>query len=148
MPSTHSSIHIHLVFGTKNRVPNIDAAWRSDLHAYIGAVLKRLEAFPTEIGGVADHVHLLVGIRPVHAIADLVREAKRVSTTWVREQQRVSQFTWQEGYGAFSVSTSLVTKVRAYIRQQERHHRRRTFEEEYLDLLNKHGVEFDERYVW
>src|SRR4029077_284140 len=99
MPSTHTSLHIHIVFSTKARVPSIDTAWRSDLHAYIGGCLKRLDAFPQEIGGVADHAHLLIGIKPVHAIADLVKEAKRASTEWVRESKRIQKFAWQEGYG-------------------------------------------------
>jgi putative transposase len=109
MPSTHTSLHIHIVFSTKGRVPLIDAGWRSDLHAYLGGSLKRLEAFPQEIGGVADHVHLLIGIKPVHAIADLVKEAKRVSTEWVRDSKHIRGFAWQEGYGAFSVSKSAVS---------------------------------------
>ncbi len=85
MPSTHTSLHIHLVFSTKERLPFIDAKWQSDLHAFMGGCLKRLDAFPQEIGGVADHVHLLMGIKPVHAIADLVREVKRVSSEWVKD---------------------------------------------------------------
>ncbi len=100
MPSTHSSLHIHIVFSTKERRPFIHPEWKRDLHAFLGGCLKRLDAFPQEIGGVADHVHLLIGIKPVHAIADLVREAKRVSSEWVKEAQRVRKFAWQEGYGA------------------------------------------------
>jgi REP element-mobilizing transposase RayT len=148
MPSTHTSLHIHLVFSTKERLPLIDAGWRPDLHAFLGGCLKRLDAFPQEIGGIADHVHLLVGIKPVHAIADLVREAKRVSSEWIKDEHRVTRFAWQEGYGAFSVSKSSVPSIREYIRQQEKHHRRRTFQEEYLEFLKKHGVEYDERYLW
>jgi len=112
MPSTHTSLHIHIVFSTKGRVPLIDAAWRSDLHAYIGGCLKRLDAFPQEIGGVADHVHLLIGIKPVHTIAELVKETKRISTEWVRDSKRINRFAWQEGYGAFSVSKSAALSVR------------------------------------
>ena len=148
MPSTHTSLHIHLVFSTKGRLPFIEAEWQSDLHAYLGGCLKRLDAFPQEIGGVADHVHLLVGIKPVHAIADLVREAKRISSEWVKDAQRVRKFAWQEGYGAFSVSKSAVPTIREYIREQQKHHRRRTFQEEYLEFLEKHGIEYDERYLW
>ena len=139
---------MHVVFSTKGRVPLIDAEWRSDLHAYIGGCLKRLEAFPQEIGGVADHVHLLIGIKAVHAIADLVKETKRVSTESVRESKHVRGFAWQEGYGAFSVSKSAVLSVREYIQQQEKHHQKRTFQEEYREFLEKHGIEFDERYLW
>ncbi|MCU1347837.1 MAG: transposase, partial [Acidobacteria bacterium] len=87
MSSTHSSIHIHLVFSTKDRFPFIGSGWLGDLHGFMGGCLKRLEVFPHEIGGVADHVHLLIGIKPVHAIADLVREVKRVSSSWVKDEQ-------------------------------------------------------------
>jgi len=148
MPSTHSSLHIHLVFSTKDRFPFIASGWQPDLHAYLGGCLKRLDAFPQEIGGVADHVHLLIGIKPTHAIADLVREAKRTSSEWVKTTHGVQQFGWQEGYGAFSVSRSSVPEIRTYIREQETHHRKRTFQEEYLEFLEKHGVEYDERYLW
>ena len=106
MPSTHTSLHIHIVFSTKGRVPLIDAAWRSDLHAYIGGCLKRLDAFPQEIGGVADHVHLLVGIKPVHTIAEIVKETKRISTEWVRDSKRVGRFAWQTA--SSSKSTALI----------------------------------------
>jgi REP element-mobilizing transposase RayT len=148
MPSTHTSLHVHIVFSTKARVPLIDPAWRNDLHAYMGGCLKRLDAFPQEIGGVSDHVHLLVGIKPVHAIADLVKETKRVSTEWVRDAKRIRGFAWQEGYDAFSVSKSAVPSVREYIQQQEKHHKKRTFQEEYREFLEKHGIDFDERYLW
>ncbi len=114
----------------------------------MGGCLKRLDAFPQEIGGVADHAHLLVGIKPVHAIADLVKEVKRASTEWVRESKRIFKFGWQEGYGAFSVSKSAVPSVREYIQQQEKHHQKRTFQEEYREFLEKHGIEYDERYLW
>jgi putative transposase len=121
------------------------AGWR---HAYIGGCLKRLDAFPQEIGGVADHVHLLVGIKPVHTIAELVKETKRISTEWIRDSRLANRFAWQEGYGAFSVSKSAVLSVREYIQQQEKHHQHRTFQEEYREFLEKHGIEFDERYLW
>jgi putative transposase len=148
MPSTHSSLHIHVVFSTKDRFPFIGARWRPDLHGFLGGCLKQLDAFPQEIGGVADHVHLLIGIKPVHAIADLVRETKRVSSEWVKDEQRVRKFAWQEGYGAFSVSKSAVPSVRKYIREQEQHHHKRTFQEEYREFLEKHGIEYDEQYLW
>ena len=137
-----------MVFSTKDRFPFIDAEWQSDLHAYLGGCLKRLGAFPQEIGGVGDHVHLLVGIKPVHVIADLVREAKRISSEWIKDEKGSKKFGWQEGYGAFSVSKSAVPATREYIREQEKHHRRRTFQEEYREFLDKHGVEYDERYLW
>ena len=100
------------------------------------------------IGGMADHVHLLVGGRATICLADLVRDVKAVSSRWMHEEMGVAEFSWQEGYGAFSVSPSQRETVREYISRQEEHHRVRTFQEEYLELLKRSGVEFDERYLW
>jgi putative transposase len=102
---------------------------------------------PEAIGGVADHVHLLVGLRATHTLADVLREMKSVSSSWIHEEIGVRSFGWQEGYGAYTVSASQLEKVRAYILQQEDHHRIRTFRDEYLELLQRSGVEFDERYL-
>lgn len=147
MSSTHLSLHYHLVFGTKNRETVISSAWRDRLHAYLGGVIRTLDGVPEAVDGVADHVHLLVGLRATHTLADVLREIKSVSSAWVHKELGVSSFAWQEGYGAFTVSASQLENVRAYIQQQEEHHRTRTFREEYLTLLQRHGVEFDERYV-
>ncbi|HEV2839802.1 MAG TPA: IS200/IS605 family transposase [Chthoniobacterales bacterium] len=147
MSSTHLSLHYHLVFGTKNLEPLITPAWRNRLHAYLGGVIRTVDGVPEAIGGVADHVHLLVGLRATHTLADVLRETKSVSSTWVHEEIGVSSFAWQEGYGAFTVSASQLENVRAYIQEQEGHHRTRTFREEYLALLQRSGVEFDERYL-
>ena len=147
MSSTHLSLHYHLVFGTKNHEALINSAWRERLHAYLGGVVRTLDGVPEAIGGVADHVHLLVGLRATHTLADVLREIKSVSSKWVHEETGVRSFAWQEGYGAFTVSASQLEKVRAYIQQQEEHHRTRTFREEYIELLQRSGVEFDERYL-
>ena len=101
-----------------------------------------------EIGGVADHVHLLLGLRATHSLADVVRELKTASSRWIHEELRVLRFGWQDGYGAFTVSRSNVPPVRKYIATQEEHHRTRRFEDEYLDLLKKHEIGFDERFLW
>ena len=147
MSSTHLSLHYHIVFGTKDHEPLITPVWRDRLRAYLGGVVRTLDGVPEEIGGVADHVHLLVGLRATHMLADVLREIKSVSSGWVHEDVGVSSFAWQEGYGGFTVSASQLAKVRAYIRQQEEHHRTRTFREEYLALLERNEVEFDERYL-
>ena len=147
MSSTHLSLHYHLIFGTKNQEPLISSAWRDRLHAYLGGVIRTLDGVPEAVGGVADHVHLLVGLRATHTLADVLREIKSVSSAWVHEDVGVSSFAWQEGYGGFTVSASQLEKVRAYIQRQEEHHRTRTFREEYLKLLQRIGVEFDERYL-
>src|SRR5437763_6993050 len=147
MSSTHLSLHYHLVFGTKNHEPVITLAWRDRLHAYLGGVIHTLGGAPEAIGGVADHVHLLVGLRATHTLADVLRELKSVSSKWVHEEMGVSSFAWQEGYGAFTVSASQLERVRCYIQQQEEHHQTHTFKDEYLALLQRSGVEFDEQYV-
>jgi len=147
MSSTHLSLHYHLVFRTKNDEPVITSAWRDRLHAYLGGVIRTLGGAPEAIGGVADHVHLLVGLRATHTLADVLRELKSVSSKWVHEEVGVCSFSWQEGYGAFTVSALQLENVRCYIQQEDEHHRTHTFREEYLALLQRSGVEFDERYV-
>jgi len=110
--------------------------------------VKTLDGVPVEVGGVADHVHLLLGLRATHCLADVVREIKTASSRWIHEELRMPRFGWQEGYGAFTVSRSNVQAVRDYIATQPEHHKKRRFQDEYLDLLKKHGIEFDERFLW
>jgi putative transposase len=147
MSSTHLSLHYHVVFGTKNHESLITSDWRARLHAFLGGVIRKLNGVPDAVGGVADHVHLLVGLRATHTLSDVLREIKSVSSAWVHENVGVRSFAWQEGYGAFTVSASQVENVRAYIQQQEEHHRTRSFRDEYVALLHRSGVEFDERFV-
>ena len=147
MPSTHLSLHYHLVFGTKNHEPCIVPAWRPPLHAFMGGIVRTLGGVPQIVGGVADHAHLLVGLRATHCLSDVLRELKAVSSKWVHEEIKIPGFAWQEGYGAFTVSASQREAVRHYIATQEEHHRNRTFREEYLEFLRRSGVEFNERYL-
>src|ERR1051325_1362201 len=148
MASTHLSLHYHLVFGTKDHQPLIHKSWRTRLHKYLGGVVKTLDGVPEAVGGASDHVHLLVGLRATHCLADVLREIKSVSSGWIHDELRAASFRWQEGYGAFTVSPSQRESVRAYILSQEGHHRTRTFREEYLELLRRNAVTFDERYVF
>ncbi len=148
MPSTHLSLHYHRVFSTKNRAQIIADAWRGRLHAYLGGVIRTADGVPEAIGGVADHVHLLIGLRATARLADVVRDVKAVSSRWVHDETGERGFSWQEGYGAFTVSASRLGAVREYIAKQEEHHRIRTFQEEYVSLLKRCGVEYDERYLW
>jgi REP element-mobilizing transposase RayT len=148
MPSTHLSLHYHVVFSTKNREALIARSWREQLHAYLGGIIRNLDGIPEIVGGTADHVHLLVGLRATHSLADVLRTLKSVSSNWVHEQIKIVGFAWQEGYGAFTVSASQREAVREYIARQEEHHRLRTFQEEYIELLKRSGVEYDERYLW
>jgi REP element-mobilizing transposase RayT len=147
MPSTHISLRYHIIFSTKGRFPFIANGWRARLHEYLGGCIRTFGGVPLQVGGVADHVHLLVGLKAIHAPADLVREVKKSSTSWVRESF-AAKFQWQEGYGAFTVSPRDVDSTVAYILGQEEHHRTKTFQEEYVELLVELGVEYDPRYLW
>jgi putative transposase len=148
MPSTHTSLHCHVVFSTKDRHPFLTHDVRERIFDYLGGCLLRHGAQPLTIGGVADHVHLLFGYRPTQCIADLVHDIKKPATGWARDELKIRKFAWQEGYGAYSVSRSAIPRVRTYIAEQETHHRRVTFQEEYIAFLERHGVEYDDRYLW
>ena len=148
MPSTHAGLYCHTVFSTKNRVPSIAPSWRADLHAYIGGILRALGCVAEAVGGVDDHVHLLASLKPKHRPSDVLREVKAGSSLWIHKTVGEAAFGWQDGYGTFSVSPSKIEVVRAYVLRQELHHRRYTFQEEYLRLLQLNGVPFDEKYLW
>jgi putative transposase len=148
MPSTHTSLHCHLVFSTKERMAMIAKEWRERLHAYLGGIVKGLEAVPLAIGGVADHVHLLVGLKASHRLDYFLRDLKADSSTWVHREIGKRMFAWQKGYGAFYVSPSHLAGVERYILNQENNHRRKSFKEEYIELLELSGIEFDKRFLW
>jgi REP element-mobilizing transposase RayT len=148
MPQALSCVYIHLVFSTKTRIPFFrDASLRAELHAYLGGVSKTKECPPIIVGGVEDHVHLLCRFGRTITQADWVKELKRVSNFWLQEQG-VRGFEWQAGYSDFSVSASNLDTVQAYIRNQEKHHAKMTFQDELRGLLRKHQLEWDEQYVW
>jgi REP element-mobilizing transposase RayT len=147
MPSTYLSLHYHLVFGTKNREPLIALEWRARLHEYLGGTVRGLGGFPEGVGGVADHVHLLVGLKATHCLSDFMRELKKAASAWVHEEIDLPAFAWQEGYAAFTVSATAREGVKHYIANQAEHHRVRSFREELLEMLNKAGVEYDPQYL-
>ena len=150
MPQSLSRVYLHVIFSTKNREAYlVDGDMRHSLYGYIAKILKPLDSQAVEIGGVADHVHLLTLFPRTRAIAETVKEVKRVSTNWIQGQaEDLKAFRWQTGYGVFSVSPSSVDEVVGYIRNQEAHHRSVTFQEEYREFLRRHAVEYDERFVW
>jgi len=148
MPSTHLSLHYHLIFSTKDRVAQMHKDWRGRLHAFMGGIVNDMGGIPEVIDGVEDHVHLLVGLRATHCLADVMREIKASSSRWVHEELKKPLFSWQEGYGALTVSASQLGAVKNYITNQEEHHRKKTFQEEYLEFLIQSGVEYDEKYLW
>lgn len=149
MAHTFTKLLVHVVFSTSGRRPLLTGAMRNDIHAYLGGILRELHAQPITIGGTADHVHLLTRLPADLAVADCLRVVKTNSSRWIKEkwpEQRL--FAWQGGYAAFSVSESSRTAVIRYIGDQEQHHRRISFQDEFLAILRKHGVEFDERFIW
>jgi REP element-mobilizing transposase RayT len=149
MARTFTSLLTHVVFSTAGRAPLLADAIRPEVHAYLGGILREMQALPIAIGGTADHVHLLTCLPSDLAVADCLRVVKTNSSRWVKEKWPERRlFAWQGGYGAFSVSESRRGEVVRYIEEQARHHRQASFQEEFLGLLKKHGVEFDERYLW
>jgi putative transposase len=146
MASTFLSLHYHVVFSTKERRPFIAPAWRTQLHDYLGGTVNGLGGFSQRVGGVADHVHLLVGLKATHCLADFMRELKKATSVWARENHE-PEFAWQDGYAAFTVSASKRAVVRQYIENQEAHHAKRDFVSELKELLEKHEVEYNERYL-
>ncbi len=144
--STYLSLHYHVVFSTKNRVPCLDREWQGRLHSYMSGTVKGLGGFPQSTGGWNDHVHLLFGLKATHVVADTVREFKKASTNWIHQEIGLRNFYWQEGYAAFTVGHRERDAVKLYIDGQEEHHRVRTYKEELLDLLKEEGVEYDPKY--
>jgi REP element-mobilizing transposase RayT len=150
MPQSLSVVYLHLVFSTKGRCPFLrDQKLRATLHAYLGEVSKRLDCPPILVGGIEDHVHVLARFGRTITQAEWVKEVKRVSNLWLKEQDvDYAGFEWQGGYADFSVSQSNLEQVKEYIARQEEYHRKMTFQDELRTLLRKHQVEWDERYVW
>ena len=147
MPSTHSNLHYHIVFSTKDRVALIRNEWMNRLHAYMGGIIKNLGGVPVAVGGMSDHAHVLAGLTTSHRLDYFVRDLKADSSAFVRKEFD-AKFAWQKGYGVFAVSPSAIEAVRKYILNQERHHNGRTFQDEYLDMLIKSETPFDEGYLW
>ena len=147
MPSTYLSLHFHLVFATKHRQPLIAPAWRLRLHEYLGGTIAGLGGVPQGAGGVADHVHMLVGLKATQSLADVMRELKKASSAWVHETIGLRDFAWQEGYAGFTVSATARPVVQRYIPHQEEHHRFRSYREELVEMLQRAGIEYDPRYL-
>jgi REP element-mobilizing transposase RayT len=149
MPQSLVCFHVHIIFSTKHRAPLIDSALQPRLYDYIGGILRSEGSSLLAAGGMPDHVHLLVSLGKQTAIADLARLVKTNSSRWVHSEFVArAGFAWQTGYGAFSVSASHVERVKDYLARQAEHHRTMTFQEEFVAFLRRHGVAYDERYLW
>lgn len=149
MPQSLVKNHIHIIYSTKNRQPLIDKEIQNELYAYIGGICKNLECHPIIIGGHKDHVHILCLLSRKIALMKLLEETKAHSSKWMKTKgKRYANFYWQNGYGAFSINPTEIEVVRNYIINQDEHHTKKTFQEEYRMFLKKYDVEYDERYVW
>jgi putative transposase len=149
MPQSLSKLIVHIIFRTKNREPWLDANVRPRMHAYLATICRDLGAEFVHVGGVSDHVHIVTMLPRTLSQAQLIEHIKKTSSKWIKAlDTRYRGFFWQRGYGAFSVSPIQLDSVLDYVNKQQEYHSTRTFQEEYRELLRKHGVDFDERYVW
>jgi REP element-mobilizing transposase RayT len=148
MPNSYTNLLFHLVCGTKDRRPFIGDGWRGELDRYIGGLVQEKGGELLEIGGMPDHIHLSIRSRPDISVSDLMCFIKANSSGWIHKQGFCPEFGWQDGYGAFTVSKSQAPAVSHYIRTQPAHHRRKTFDEEFAELLERHGIKFNPRYLW
>ena len=149
MPQSLSKVILHIIFSTRNREPWLDPNVRPRMHAYLATICRDLGAEVVRVGGVADHVHIITTLPRTVSQADLIEKIKKTSSKWIKAlDPRYRRFFWQRGYGAFSVSPSQLDAVVQYVETQPEHHRIRTFQEEYRELLRRHDLDFDERHVW
>jgi len=149
MANTYTSLYYHIIFSTKNRVAHITPEIEQRVWAYLGGVARKHNMTALQVGGIEDHIHALVMAPPTYAPSQIAQFLKGDSSKWIHEEfPALRDFGWQDGYGAFTVSKSNLDDVIHYIQHQRAHHRKKTFQEEYLEFLQKHGIDYDERYVW
>ncbi len=149
MPQSLAKNYIHLIWSTKHRKPLIDKTIKDNLHAYMAGICNKLECPALEIGGIADHVHIVCKLSRKIALMKLIEEVKSHSSKWMKTKgDQYQNFYWQNGYGAFSVNPKEIDIVINYIKNQEEHHKERSFQEEYRAFLDQYKMEYDERYMW
>ncbi|MEX0612030.1 MAG: IS200/IS605 family transposase [Pirellulales bacterium] len=148
MPSTYTNLLYHIVFSTKQRIPLIINEFQEELYRYIGGIIRAEGGVLLEIGGTTDHVHILAKFKPATSVSEMLAKIKANSSKWVNDHKmKLRKFGWQEGYAAFTVSESQAPAVAVYIRNKDEHHRKQTYQEELLALLQRHGIEYDPRYL-
>ncbi|MBK9794374.1 MAG: IS200/IS605 family transposase [Sphingobacteriales bacterium] len=149
MANTYTQIHIQFVFAVKFRDAVIHSSWKDELYRYMTGIVQNNKHKLIAINGMPDHIHILIGMRPTQSISDLMQDIKGSSSKWINQKGFIKvKFEWQEGYGAFSYGKSQVKDVIAYIENQEQHHSKKTFRDEYMDFLKKFDVEYDEQYIF
>jgi len=149
MANTYSQIHLHFVFAVKFRLGLIQPEWKDELYKYITGIVQNNQHKLIIINGMPDHIHIFIGIRPSQSVSELLQDIKANSSKWINDKKFLkTKFEWQEGYGAFSYSKTHVEAVVKYIANQEKHHEKLSFKEEYLDMLNKFEIDYDEKYIF
>jgi REP element-mobilizing transposase RayT len=149
MPQSLSQIIVHAVFSTKHRTPWLDEELRKALFAYLATVIESKGHVPILVGGHDDHVHILFGLAKTVPISEMIKHTKVTSSVWIKEEfENRKDFAWQSGYGAFSVAYTSIGSTMAYISNQDEHHKKLSFQEEFRKLMEEHGIVYDERYVW
>jgi len=149
MPQSLSKVYVHITFSTKNRQNLIDDSIKDSLYEYIGGVCKGLDCNPVKVGGHKNHIHVLCILSRIIAQMKLLEEIKKRSSKWIKTKgQSYSNFYWQDGYGIFSINPTEIDKVIDYIQEQDKHHKHKSFQDEFRDFLKKYKVDYDERYVW
>ena len=149
MANTYTQIHLHLIFAVQNRISLIQNIWKDRLCEYITGIVQQHTHKMIIVNGMPDHLHIVIGMRPIQSLSDLMQDIKGNSSKWINDNKLVAgKFAWQEGYGAFSYNKSQLPKLIEYVRNQDEHHKKKTFIEEYKDFLKAFEVEFDEKYIF
>jgi putative transposase len=149
MAGTYYNLNFHVVFSTKNRDPIITPELEQELYPYVAGIIKGEEGILLKIGGTENHVHLLLRLKPRHVIPDMLKKIKANSSKWINEHKKiVGRFSWQGGYGIFSVSESQLPKTIEYVENQKKHHQRVTFKDEFIGFLEKNGIQYDPEHIW
>jgi len=149
MGSTLTNLIFHVVFSTKNRKPIINNEIKDELYNYLGGIIKGEGAVLIQTGGMPDHIHIILKLKPVHSLSDIIQKIKGNSSKWINQQNKLTgQFAWQDGYGAFTVSESQVPVAVRYVKEQEKHHKKFSFKDEFIQILKLHQIEYNEQYLW
>jgi putative transposase len=149
MANTYTQIYIQYVFAVQNRASLINEKWQSHLYKYMSGIIEKHEHKLYAINGMPDHIHILISMNPKQSPSDLIYHIKRSSSIWINDNKLVAgKFSWQEGFGAFSYGKSQIPTIAGYIENQQQHHTKRSFIEEYMELLTIFGIEYDERYIY
>ena len=149
MGSTLTNLIYHVVFSTRTREPLIQTQIEGELYRYMGGIIKGESGVLIQIGGMPDHVHIVLKLKPIHRLSDVMQKIKGNSSKWINDQNKLAhKFRWQDGYGAFTVSESQVPTVMKYVKDQKKHHGKFSFQDEFIQILKRHKVEYNEQYLW